>query len=322
MSYILGIDGGGSKTVCIVMDKSGQIVSRGEAGSSNYQSVGQQTAAIKIAAAIGKAVASIGSIKVKAIGLGLAGIARPRDFQVAQKIVQQLQVAQSIPPQNIVIAHDALVALVGGIGKAVGIVAIAGTGSIVFGRNAQGETRRVGGWGPILGDEAGAYAIAVGGMRAALRAYDGRASTCLPNLLKEHLGLQHLEDLVEVVYRSGWGVKEIAALAPLVDRAATLGDRAAQSIIKAAVADLAAGTQVVRTLFDRETPVSAGTAVQRRCTADSQEVEVATVGSVWQMSGFRARFAETMRSLPATKVITPRHEPAYGAGLLALDTLM
>ena len=303
MSYILGIDGGGSKTVCIVMDKSGQVVSRGEAGSANYQSVGQQTAALSLEAAINKAVASIGSIKIKAIGVGLAGIARPRDFQVAQEMVQQLQVAKSTPPQNIVIAHDALVALVGGIGKAVGIVAIAGTGSIVFGRNSQGETKRVGGWGPILGDEAGAYAIAVGGMRAALRAYDGRASTRLPNLFKEHLGLQHLEDLVEVVYRSGWGVKEIAALAPLVDLAAACGDRVAQSIIEAAVAELVAGTQVVRTLFD------------------SQEVEVATVGSVWQMSGFRARFAEAMRSLPATKVITPRHEPAYGASLLALNTL-
>ena len=303
MSYILGIDGGGSKTVCIVMDKSGQIVSRGEAGSSNYQSVGQQTAALSLEAAINQAVA-IGSIKVKAIGLGLAGIARPRDFQVAQEIVPQLQVARSIPPQNIVIAHDALVALVGGIGKAVGIVAIAGTGSIVFGRNAQGETRRVGGWGPILGDEAGAYAIAVGGMRAALKAYDAGSSIRLQELLKDHLKLQHLEDLVELVYRSGWGVKEIAALAPLVDRAATLGDRAAQSIIEAAVAELVAGTQVVRTLFD------------------SQEVEVATVGSVWQMSGFRESFTEAMRSLPATKVITPRHEPAYGAGLLALDTLM
>ena len=302
MSYILGIDGGGSKTVCIVIDKSGQVVSRGEAGSSNYQTVGQQTAAFSLEAAINQAVASISSAKVKAIGVGLAGIARPRDVQVAQEIVQQLQIAQSILPQNIVIAHDALVALVGGIGKAVGIVAIAGTGSIVFGRNSQGETKRVGGWGPILGDDAGAYAIAVGGMRAALKAYDGRASTCLPELLKNHLRLQHLEDLVELVYRSGWGVKEIAALAPLVDLAAACGDRPAQSIIEAAVAELVAGTQVVRTLFN-------------------QEVEVATVGSVWQMSGFRERFAEAMRSLPATKVITPRHEPAYGAGLLALNTL-
>jgi N-acetylglucosamine kinase len=110
---------------------------------------------------------------------GLAGVDRPADIQIGQSFVEQLRLSDSGPirwalqPSNVVICNDALIALVGGLGQARGIVAIAGTGSIIFGRNSQGCTKRVGGWGNILGDEGSAYSIAVQGMQAALRAYDG-----------------------------------------------------------------------------------------------------------------------------------------------------
>jgi N-acetylglucosamine kinase len=190
----------------------------------------------------------------------------------------------------------------------VGIVAIAGTGSIIFGRNSQGCTKRVGGWGHILGDEGSAYYMAVSGMRAALRAYDGRSKpTCLQEHLREHLGLSSLENLIEVIYRRGWSVKEIAALAPIVDRAAASGDEVAISIVEDAVKELVRATQVV---------------IDAIFTA-SEEFEVVTAGSVWLgQSSIRDRFEASiiMRS-PFVKVIVPRHEPAYGAGLLALDAL-
>ena len=314
MSYVLGIDGGGSKTVCLLMDDTGQLLGRGEAGASNYQSIGKESAFFSIESAIAQAIDYQRFVQIQAICLGLAGVSRPEDMQVAHSFVEQLKSSASISvvwtlaPHNIVLCHDALIALVGGIGQAVGIVAIAGTGTIVFGRNQEGRTRRVGGWGPILGDEASAYHIAVSGLRAVMRAYDRRNKpTILQERIREHLDLTSLENLVEVIYQQGWGVREIAALAPIVDEAATSGDEVAMTIIEDAVSELVQATTVaIDALF---TPTDV--------------FEVVTVGSVWNgLSKIRDCFeASLVRQKPAAKVIYPRHEPAYGAGLLALNTL-
>ena len=315
MSCVLGVDGGGTKTVCVLMDDTGMVLGRGEAGSSNYQSVGKKAAFLSIQAAIIQALACIGRVKVEAICLGLAGVYRPVDIQVVQSFVEQLKLSDSLPitwtlqPSNIVICSDALIALVGGVGQAVGIVAIAGTGSIIFGQNRQGCSKRVGGWGYILGDEGSAYQIAVRGLQAALRAYDGRSeSTSLQKYLKQHLGLSSLENLVEVIYQQGWNVKDIAALAPIVDQAAASGDRVAISIIEDAVKELVQATQVViDAIF-----------------SPAEVVEVVTIGSVWHgLSLIRERFnASLVARKPLANVILPRYEPVYGAGLLALQSLV
>jgi N-acetylglucosamine kinase len=314
MSYVLGIDGGGSKTVCVLMDDTGRVLGRGESGASNYQSVGIHTAYSSIESAINQAIESTRSVKVEAICLGLAGVARPADMQVAQDFVKQLQASQkltlnwALQPSNVVICNDALIALVGGLGYNVGIVAIAGTGSIIFGRNHRGNIKRVGGWGSTLGDEGSAYSIAVQGMRAALKAYDGMGlKTRLQEDLKQHLGLQSIEDLIEVIYQRGWGVKEIAALAPLVDRAAVEGDEVANIIIEETVKELGKATSVViASLFNKD-----------------EEFEVVTTGSVWQSkSKIHEKFAAFIARInPLAKAIFPRHEPAYGAGLFAINTL-
>jgi len=147
MSWVLGLDGGGTKTVCLLMDDTGKMLGRGEAGASNYQSVGKKAAILSIQSALAQAIASTAAVKVEAICLGLAGVARPADIQVANSFVEQLKLSDSLPvtwalqPSNIVICNDALIALVGGVGHDVGIVAIAGTGSIIFGRNHQGCTK-------------------------------------------------------------------------------------------------------------------------------------------------------------------------------------
>jgi N-acetylglucosamine kinase len=95
MSYVLGIDGGGSKTVCVVMDDTAQVLGRGEAGASNYQSVGIKATLHSIQSAIratsvealqknvpsrSEVTKSTGTIKVEAICLGLAGVDRERGY--------------------------------------------------------------------------------------------------------------------------------------------------------------------------------------------------------------------------------------------------
>lgn len=315
MSLVLGIDGGGTKTVCVLMDDTGQVLGRGEAGASNYQSVGQQAAFDSIQSAITEAIAPLGTVQVEAICLGLAGVGRPKDIQVIQTFVQQLRssntlsVTWALQPSNVVICNDAIIALAGGLGHTVGIVAIAGTGSIVLGRNAKGCIKRVGGWGHIVGDSGSAYHIATSGLRAALRAYDGYdAATSLQERFREHLNLSSLEDIVNVIYQQGWTVKEIAALAPIVAQEAETGDTVSVKIIEDAVQELVQATQlVIDALF-----------------SSSDVVEVVTAGGLWNgIRLMKEKFASSLvNQNPLVKIIAPRYEPAYGAGLLALKSLI
>jgi N-acetylglucosamine kinase len=315
MTLVLGIDGGGTKTVCVLMNDTGQVLGRGEAGASNYQSVGKQAAFDSIQLAIAEAIASVGTVQVEAICLGLAGVGRPTDIQVVQTFVQQLQSSHSLPviwalqPSNVAICNDAMIALAGGLGHTAGIVAIAGTGSIILGRNAKGCIKRVGGWGYILGDSGSAYHIATSGLRAAMRAYDGLdAATSLQERFREHLNLSSLEDIVRTIYQQGWTVKEIAALAPIVAREAELGDNVSVRIIEDVVQELVRATQIViDALF-----------------SSSDVVEVVTSGGLWNgISVMREKYAFSLvNQKPLVKIIVPRYEPAYGAGLLALNTLL
>ncbi|MCC3454506.1 BadF/BadG/BcrA/BcrD ATPase family protein [Microcoleus sp. PH2017_08_TRC_O_A] len=319
MSYVFGIDGGGTKTICILIDENRVVLGRGEAGPSNYQTQGIETAKQSIEVAIERAVLSAkiepnSNLNIEAICLGLAGVARPKDIEIVQFVVQNLQLTNTLPvtrsllPRNIVICSDCAIALVGGVGNPVGIAVIAGTGSIVFGQNRQGKTKRVGGWGYILGDEGSGYDIAVAGLQAALKFYDGRSEfTVLAQKFQQHLGLNNLEELVEVVYRRGWGVTEIAALAPIVDRAAAEGDRVADGIISRAVAELT---------FSTKTAISA-------LFSPTEEFEIVTIGGVWgSEANFRGRFESAISAIaPNAKVILPRSEPAFGAALLALNAL-
>jgi N-acetylglucosamine kinase len=316
MNYVLGIDGGGSKTVCILMDEQHQIISRGEAGAANYQSIGKVAACKSIAAAIHQAANAAlkltNSITITSICLGLAGVSRAADIEIVKSIVTELQNHQylpiiwDLPPSNIIICNDALIALVGGIGHPQGIVVAVGTGSIIFGRNAEGEIKRVGGWGYILGDEGSAYHIAIAGMQAALKAYDGRIKyTRLVEDFSQHLSLTSIEDLIAVIYGGGWGVKEIAALAPIVDLAAACGDEVANNIIDDAVQELVtASSTVIASIFN-----------------PNSVFEIVTTGSVWHgKAEIQQRFKISMINKYAqVNIIFPRHEPAYGAGLLALQ---
>ena len=149
MGYVLGIDGGGTKTVCLLIDSAGEVVGRGEAGPSNYQTVGLDMAGQSIAIAIKRAVhPEIDFSQIEAIGLGLAGVGRPEDQVVVHSMVQQLPyrndepVELAIPPERVFVSHDCAIALAGGTRDNVGIVTVAGTGSIAYGRNQAGVSQR------------------------------------------------------------------------------------------------------------------------------------------------------------------------------------
>ncbi|MCT7951166.1 ATPase [Ancylothrix sp. C2] len=315
MGYFLGIDGGGTKTVCVLMDRTANVLGRGEAGASNYQSVGLERAGLSIYDSIYQALASfngnLNAVEIDGICLGLAGAGRPEDVEILQCLLRDLQEKKELPvvwnlkESSTIICNDCEIALTGGVGEPVGVVAIAGTGAICYGRNRKGVTQRASGWGYILGDEGGGYDIALRGLKAVVRSYDGREKpTILMEKLIKKLDLKSVESLIEVVYRRGWGVREIAGLAVVVGEAAAEGDVVANEIINDVVEELVLAVKVVG----------------EKLFLEPESFDVVTVGGVWRgMADLRENFVGKLAEImPNARVIWAKNEPAFGAGLLAI----
>jgi N-acetylmuramic acid 6-phosphate etherase len=239
--FVLGVDGGGTKTVAWLarVDHGEiQVVGRGEAGTSNPQAAGWPAALDNVQWAIDRALlaAQASRAPVRAACLALAGTGRDADRQRVETWAQRSGVSQ-----RVLVAHDALPVLVAGTPGGVGVALIAGTGSLAFGRDAAGNTARAGGWGYLIGDEGSGYTIARQMLQAAAQAWDGRGpQTSLGDRLLAALGLTQPSQLVHAVYQRQQDRHALAALAQLAVDAAAEGDPVAAQIIGNAASELAA----------------------------------------------------------------------------------
>src|SRR6476646_8141875 len=166
--HVLGIDAGGTKTVCLLADQSGSIVSEGRGAGANLQSSGE-LAVEKVLHEVMETAIGDRAITPSAICLGIAGVDRENDERTVRAIMRRIGYKA-----RVLVVNDALIALVAGAEDSPGIVVIAGTGSIVYGRNGAGEAARAGGWGHMIGDEGSGYWIGREALAAVMRAADGR----------------------------------------------------------------------------------------------------------------------------------------------------
>jgi N-acetylglucosamine kinase-like BadF-type ATPase len=301
MTCFLGVDGGGTKTKAVLIDTQGKEVARAAGGPSNYHAVGAEATEASLQVAIRGVLeaAQLKAADVAALGLGIAGGARPQDQEVIRGMLSRIARFPCV-----LITHDAETALVGAIGRRYGVALIAGTGAIAYGVNARGESRRADGWGYLLGDEGSAYWIGREALRAAARAHDERGpATDLAERLLSHLGLADASRLIRLVYAEGFGVPQVAALAPLVEHAALDGDFVAQAILRQA------GWHLGSTLR----------AVILGLRMGEQTLDVALMGGVLRVQGMvRATVVSSLGEVaPRARAIEPRHDAAWGAALLA-----
>src|SRR6185437_713958 len=126
-----------------------------------------------------------------------------------------------IDAEHTIVTHDAMIALAGAVAGGSGIVTIAGTGSIAFGKNARGETARAGGWGYVFGDEGGAFDIVRQALRAILREHEGWGPrTALMPALLEATHTPDANELLHRFYTPDWPRHRVAELAQVVDQIA------------------------------------------------------------------------------------------------------
>lgn len=230
--YFLGVDGGATKTLAVIVDATGREVGRGVAGSGNQAAVGMKRAIESIRGAVTEAARQARTAPpFRAAWIGLAGIDRPGD---RDRLLPHLGALAGA----VRLTNDAELALTG-LDGAVGVAVIAGTGSIVVGRDATGRMARSGGWGHIIGDEGSGYELGRLALKAAARASDGRGqqTALLPAIMTEWQ-LSRPDAMIDRVYPDG-DKGEIARLSALVFVAARDGDAVARRIVRDAATELA-----------------------------------------------------------------------------------
>lgn len=232
-SLFAGIDGGGTKTVVVLVDETGVEVSRVQTTTSNAAVVGHDAAGNVLRAALHEALREVdGKTKISAGWFGLSGSDRPEDHLRLRPFVQDLVI-------DAYMTNDAELVL-GALPDSVGVAIVSGTGSIAFGRNADGNRARAGGWGQIIGDEGSGYDFARRMFDAYARDVDGRGpKTALTARLIWRLSLTEPHQLISYVYNSDTSKAEIAKLSHIVVEEADAGDAVAREIIAASARELA-----------------------------------------------------------------------------------
>jgi glucosamine kinase len=303
VAIYLGIDGGGSKTSCLIGDES-SVLGAGTGGPSNVVRVGEAQARESLTSAIHQActVANIEPSRIGSVCVGLAGAARPEISGLVRGIVSEI-VSNKIKPAEIKVVGDMVIALEAAFGNGAGVIVIAGTGSIAYGRNHEGQTARAGGWGFAISDEGSGYWIGRTAVASAFGAWDENPGQTVP-LIEFLLKFWHLETIEQLVpAANATPPPDFAALFPSVLSLANSGDRIARDVLSQAGAHLAA---------------LAGTLL-RRLFPNSEAVPVAMSGGVFASSALvRQVFYNTLSSTHPNAALNPTViEPVRGALALA-----
>lgn len=296
--YFLGVDGGQSRTTALIGDDQGRVLGIGFAGPCNHAGAAEGRTKFITAmntcleAACAAAGLLAGNLRFASACLGFSG--GPAD--------KEAMLDSMLASDQITVTDDALIALAGALAGDSGIIAIAGTGSIAFGRDGSGRTARAGGWGYLFGDEGGAFWIAGQALRAVLRMEEGWGpSTSLQFAFLDATGARDANELLHRFYTTAFPRPSIAALAKLVDEQAEQGDSIARGILCEAARELAA---------------IAG-AVRRQLFPIGQTARVAYAGGVFRSATVLGVFRSIVEAEGGNQVQAPVHGPAAGALLEA-----
>ncbi|NWQ42737.1 hypothetical protein MLOOGBEN_18705 [Bacillus sp. EB106-08-02-XG196] len=237
---LLAVDGGGTKTLAVLVNEDGNVLGEGKAGASNYQVVGVEAAKGALIEAILAAFHDAGGlVDVEKAVFALAGIDTAKDEKVVEGVVQSAVNELFIEIRSLVVENDCLSALLGATQDKAGILLIAGTGSIVYAHDGNKRIVRSGGWGHRVGDEGSGYWIGKQAIQSVLKMQDGRGEeTLLSRLILDKFSFDKIDDLYNWTYSDSYSVDDVGALAAVVDEAYRLGDAVSKRILDYAVNEL------------------------------------------------------------------------------------
>ncbi|WP_067730804.1 N-acetylglucosamine kinase [Oceanobacillus damuensis] len=296
MNYVLGIDGGGTKTVAAIADSSGKVVAQTTVGSTNPNSSTAKDlddTFMELFSNLRKELqADFDHITHLFAGIAGAGNEENKHdlTEIIKRFVPTLTSLQVVP--------DPINALYSGTLGEPGIVQISGTGSVTYGIDSEQRHARVGGWGYLLGDEGSGYDIGRQAILAVLKAYDGRGSeTNLTKLVFTHFNTENPQDIIGKIYGSNTPKNEISAITKLLFQAYHENDSVADRIVETAAEEMMFSIQTLyRKLFSKD-----------------DKVEVVLCGGVFNEYAVVDQIKKRLKNHTELTVVLPKMPPVGGS---------
>lgn len=293
--FLMGVDGGATKTLAAVLDLQERCVYLGHGASSNPDAVGAHAATDSLMKATDEAIARAG-IERDLLDAAILAVAGTDTDAVAAHV-------RALRPSSWVVVNDVVGAWAAATGAHPGVGVISGTGSNVFGVGADGRAWRAGGWGHVLGDEGSGYWLAVQSIKAAIgdRERSG-PETALSAAATDFFEVPTVEALAALVYSKPLTKGEIAAFAIETARVAQAGDEVARELYGRTAAEL--GKQIAAVIAQ---------------TGLAGSFPVGLIGSAFKAGAlFVEPLAATIRKLaPEASVAVVEMAPVGGCLLLA-----
>jgi N-acetylglucosamine kinase-like BadF-type ATPase len=301
MKYIIGIDGGGTKTDCAASDLNGNVLFDTKGKPSNFLVEGTEKVSEAILSLINtcKENLKFDYSDIEIIIIGTAGAGRKTDAERLKTSFLNYSKNHAINFKKIVVESDAVIALEGAFSGKPGAILIAGTGSIMFGKDLEGKIHRVGGFGRKIGDEGSGYNLGRKGLNAVSKEFDRRGKpTLITNYLKEKFAVNSPEILISEVYGNEF---DIASIAPLVISAAEKNDETALKII------------------DEETNELLLHISSMKQKLNLPEFNLCLIGGLINKENFYSKRLKEkiIKNFPYIKLQLPENSPVIGAVLMA-----
>jgi N-acetylglucosamine kinase-like BadF-type ATPase len=302
MDYIIGIDGGGTGSRCVITDYNANILHRCKGGPTNFMRYEINEVCKTIYTLINECRKSIGVdfVDIKAVVIGTAGAGRKNEILFFESKLRKYLKLKNVSIKFIKVLSDGLIALEGAISDGEGCILISGTGSIMYGKNNAGKYFRLGGYGRKIGDEGSGYLIGRQGLNAVSKDFDERGEkTLLTTYLKKNFKIASGHDLITKVYKESF---DISSFAPCVLKAAAQKDKVAKRILLNEAIELSNHIKAMKKLIN------------------AKKIKVAFSGSLISNKNYYSALlrSKIKSSITGVKIIQPENPPEIGAVLVAL----
>ncbi len=238
MKYLIGIEGGATKSTCVLADLKGNPLFKCEGGPTNFLVYGEEKVCENLFKLIEKSTKSQKSntSKVNCIVLGTAGAGREKDANGFEEYFIKYCNNIGVEINSFKVYSDARISLEAAFEGREGGIIISGTGSIMMSKDKDGNIYRVGGFGRLVGDEGSGYSIGRKGLKAVSKFFDGRGDTTLiSKLIANHLKITSIDEFIDKLYKDNL---DIASVAQHVIYSAKKGDEVSLKIINEEVNEL------------------------------------------------------------------------------------
>ncbi|MCK5738098.1 hypothetical protein KAH55_02910 [bacterium] len=298
----IGVDGGGTETLGILTNETGVILATAKVGASNYQAVGAENLKVELESLFSQlGVDLTGKDKmVEGIYLGLAGAGRESDKQEIRAIFKNAPYVNQLNVDS-----DAMIALSGAFSGAPGIIIIAGTGAICFGKSADDHVVRSGGWGYLLGDEGSGFFMGQQAIMAALKDLDGRGpKTRLRAAIEKRFNLKQIDLIIPKIYKGEIDRPTIASIGPIVFELAADND--------------AVATELVSRTGKEQGKMAR--AVAEKLNLNNQKIQIGLIGGVFNRRDvLESEIIKQLSDLSGDiEIGEPQNPPVIGAAILAM----